>query len=64
MLMIHQNKRKMEMEKCSVAMGKRHFMFMALQDFSLIIEEEQVGFPDGDVKKIVALVLRFFTMLV
>lgn len=43
---------------CSVAVGK-HLWFIVLQDINLIMEEEQVGFPAGDVKKIIVLVLHY-----
>lgn len=47
----------------SVAVGKC-LWFIVLQDIKLIMEEEQVGFPAGDVKKIVFLLLPFFAMLI
>lgn len=48
---------------CSVAVGKRLWVTV-LQAINPIMEEERVGFPAGDVKEMVVLVLRFFTMLV
>lgn len=64
--MIHQNKYKMEMEKHLLCLeaGLKFQWFLLLQDISIIMEEEEVGFPAGAVRKMIVLVVLFFAILV